>query len=208
MKLLGVILVIIATLSTVSRAQNENIRGIVQTANGVLVVWNEPGNNFTLEAKGSNFENIPNQNVAFMLGGKFLQVVTASTNEILADSQGQQKPGDNEILIAHQVWETKYIKDETGMKPKINSEFLKLSNGKTALLWSYRMSDKPGEKVERQVFLTVVKGEQVLVLNGKITPATTEPAVRAFLLDTLQTLRTSTGPLSQDDAQRLARTPN
>ena len=202
MNFLAVTIVIIASLSTVSRGQNENIRGILRTTTGVLVVWNEPGNNFTLEARGTNIENIPNQNVAFLLDRQFLQVVTASVNDILADSKRQQKLDDNEILIAHQAWETKYLKDDTGVKPKISSEFVKLSNGKTALLWSYRMSEKPD--AERPVFLTVVKGDHVLELNGKITPTVTQAAARSFLLDTIQTLKTSPAPLSQADAQRLA----
>jgi len=206
MKFLAITLVIIATLSTVSRAQNENIRGILRTPTGLLVVWNEPGNNFTLDVKGSNFENIPNQDVAFLLDGKFLQVVSASTKDVLADSKRQQKLDDNEILIAHQTWETKYLKDDAGATPKISSEFIKLSNGKTALLWSYRMSEKPG--AERPVFLTVVKDDHVLELNGKITPTVSQTAARNFLLETIQTLKTSPNPLSQADAQRLARTPN
>ena len=118
MKFFAVTVVIIATLSTVSRAQNENIRGILRTATGLLVVWNEPGNNFTLDVKGSNFENIPTKDVAFLLDGKFLQVVSASTKDVLADSKRQQKLDDNEILIAHQTWETKYLKDDAGAAPK------------------------------------------------------------------------------------------
>jgi hypothetical protein len=206
MKFFALTLVIIAALSTVSRAQNENVRGILQTANGVLVVWNEPGNNFTLEAKGAKFENIPDQNVAFLMDGKFLQVVVASVSDVLADSPPRQKPDDNQILIAHQTWETKYIKDDAGMYPKISSEFLKLSNGKTALLWGYRMSEKQG--AERPIFLTVVNGDHVLELNGKITRSVSQTAARSFLLETIQTVKTSPGPLSQQDAQRLAKTPN
>ena len=202
MKLFAFTLVIIASLATASRAQNENIRGILRTSTGVLVVWNEPGNNFTLDVKGSNFENIPTKDVAFLLDGKFLQVVTASTIDILADSKRQQKLDDNEILIAHQTWETKYVKDDAGATPKISSEFLKLSNGKTALLWSYRMSEKPG--AERPVFLTVVKDDHVLELNGKITPTVTQTMARSFLLETIQTLKTTPNPLTQEDAQRLA----
>ena len=202
MKFFAVTLVIIAALSTVSRAQDENIRGIVRTAAGVLIVWNEPGNNFTLEAKGTNFENLTNADVAFHLDGKFLQVVSASTNDVLAESKPQEKLDDNAILIAHQIWETKYLKDDAGMKPKISSEFIKLSNGKTALLWSYRMSEKPG--AERPVFLTVVKDDHVLELNGKITQTVTQAAVRSFLMQTVETLKTSPKPLTQEEAQRLA----
>jgi len=202
MKFLIVTLFIIAALSTATRAQNENIRGILRTSTGILVVWNEPGNNFTLEAKGTNFENITNSNVAFHLDGKFLQLVTVSTTDVLADSKRQQKLDDNELLIAHQTWETKYLKDDAGAAPKISSEFIKLSNGKTALLWSYRMSEKPG--AERPVFLTVVKDDHVLELNGKITATVTQTAARNFLIETIQTLKTSPTPLSQADAQRLA----
>ena len=206
MKILAVTIVMIAALSTVSRAQDENIRGILQTAKGVLVVWNEPGNNFTLEAKGTNFEQITNANIAFHLDGKFLQVVTVSTTDVLADSKRQQKLDDNELLIAHQTWETKYLKDDAGAAPKVSSEFIKLSSGKTALLWSYRMSEKPG--AERPVFLTVVKDDHVLELNGKVTQTVTQTAARNFLLETMQTLKTTPNPLTQEDAQRLAKTPN
>ncbi|PYT01030.1 MAG: hypothetical protein DMF63_05035 [Acidobacteria bacterium] len=206
MKFFAVTLVIIAALSTVLSAQNENIRGIVRTASGVLVVWNEPGNNFTLDVKGSDFESIPNTQVAFLLDGKFLQVVTAATSDVLAESQAQKKLDDNDLLIAHQTWETKYVKNDAGSKPKISSEFIKLSNGKTALLWSYRMSEKTDE--ERPVFLTVVKDDHILELNGKITTKVTQTVTRNFLLETIQTLKTSTNPLTQEEAQRRARKPN
>jgi len=206
MKLFSIILTIAAFLflSTTSRAQDENIRGIVRTANGVLVVWNEPGNNFTLEVKGKNFEPIQNKNVAFLLDGKFLQIVTALTSDFLTDAQRQQKLDDKGILTAHREWESKYLEGSIGDKLKLDSEFVSLSNGKTGLLWSFPVPENAGGTVDRQIFLTLVKGDRVMVLNGAVTPTINGAAVRKFLLDTVQTLRTSVNPLTQEDAQKLA----
>jgi len=189
-------------------AQDENIRGAVVTRTGLLIVWNEPHNNFTIEVKAKTFEQVKNKNLAFLVDGKFLQVVTAFTGDFISDIQKQQQPDEKTILLSHRDWESKYLEQTVGEPLKVDSEAISLANGKPALFWSFLVPEKDRAKVKRQVFLTVCKGESVLVLNGAVTPEVSEQAVRQFLLETINTLRIRERPLSRAEAVELATTVN
>jgi hypothetical protein len=157
---------------------------------------------------GTKVERVPNRNLAFLFDGKFLQIVTALKKDFLTESQKQQQMDESSTLAAHQDWETKYLETVVGEKIKVDSEKIRLSNNKDALLWSFRVPDKDQGKVKRQVFLTVVKGESILVLNGAETPTVDLDTARRFLLESVATLKISDKPLTQDEAKKLASKSN
>jgi len=206
LKLIGLLLLVLTPV--VSYAQDDNVRGAVATRSGLLVVWNEPQNNFTIEIKGKAFERVQNDNLAFLMDGKFIQIVTAIDKAFLTDSQQQQRLDERAILRAHRDWESKYLGDTASEKLVVDSEEISLSNGKSALLWSFLSPQKDREKVKRQIFLCVCKGESVLVLNGAETTDVDRDTVRRFLLETIATLKTGEKPLSRAEAVELARKVN
>lgn len=191
-----------------SYAQDENVRGAIATGSGLLIVWNEPQNNFTIGIKGKAVRPVPNTNLAFLIDGKFIQVVTAFNKDFLTNSQKLQKLDEKALLLAHRDWESKYMEDTVGEKLAIDSEEMLLTNGKPALLWSFATPERDREKVRRQVFLSVCKGESILVLNGAETPEIDKDTVRRFLLETVLTLKIREKPLSRVEAMELASKAN
>ena len=194
-------------LSTASFAQDQNIRGAVKSRDGLLIVWNEPDNNFTLYVKSISIEPIPNRNLAFLFDDKFLQIVSAQKNDFLTDAQKKQSLDEAAVLSAHRDWESNYLSGELGEKLKIESEQIKLSNGKPALIWSF-VPPKNSGTVKKQVFITVASRVAIVVLNGASTATVSEQAVRTFLLDTINTLHLTEKPLSQADAVKMASKKN
>ncbi len=187
-----------------SFAQDEKVRGAVETKSGLLIVWNEPKNNFTLEVKGKDFERVPNKNIAFLVDGKFLQITSAFNRDFLAEDQRKEKLDEKAILTTHGDWESNYLGQVLGENLKIDSEHIKLSNSKNALLWSFMVPKNVKGEVKKQIFLSVTKGESVLVLNGAVTSTVNEEAVRRFLLETAVTLKVSEKALSRKEAEDLA----
>jgi hydrogenase maturation factor len=94
---------------------------------------------------------------------------------------------------------------EDAYKAKLNtdSSWRKLSNGKDALLWQAGVPASAKSNVSKQVYLTVVKGDYVLVLGGAVTDTTSESAAQQLLLNTIETLKTSDKPT---DLQKLRET--
>ncbi len=197
-------ILLILILTGLTTAQDENIRGVVKSPNGILIVWNQPSNNFTLQVKGNDVEPVENRNLAFLIDGKFLQVVTAFKKDFLSDKQKKEDLDDKSILAAHFIWESSYLEQVVGEKLDIISETISLPNNKAAILWSFRTPEKDKGEVLRQVFLTTVNGESVLALNGAVTSSVGESTVRDFLLATAATLSVRDKPLTQKEAKELA----
>jgi hypothetical protein len=201
-------LLLLGFAPVISNGQDEHVRGAVATKTGLLIVWNEPQNNFTIQIRGKAVERVQNKNLAFLIDGKFIQIVTAFNKDFLGGAQSEQKLDEKAILLAHRDWESKYLRETVGEKLTVDSEEISLSDGKPALLWSFLTPEKDREKVKRQVFLTVCKGESVLVLNGAETSEIDRETVRRFLLETIATLKIRKGPLSRADAVELASKTN
>ena len=188
----------------VAIAQDDNVRGIVRTERGYLVVWNQPKNNFCLHAIGKVFEKIPNENIAFLVDGNFLQITAAFKKDFLTSDQKKQGLEEPDILLAHRDWESNYLGQVLKEKLKIDSEPIKLSTNKDALLWSFLVPENSKGEVKKQIFLTVVNDESVIVLNGAVTSKFTEAMVRQFLLTVAITVKPSKNALSREDAVKLA----
>ena len=193
------VLVPIATV-----AQDDNVRGAVRTESGFLIVWNQPKNNFALYVNGKDFERVPNQNLAFLVNGKFLQITAAFKKDFLTGGQLQQDLNETGILLAHKNWESNYLGQLLHETLKIDSEPVKLSTNKDALLWSFLVPESSKSEVKKQMFLTVVNGESVVVLNGAVTSTVDEATVRRFLFEVAVTLKASKKALSREDAVKLA----
>lgn len=188
--------------------QDDRVRGAVRTKSGLLIIWNEPKGNFTLELRGKEFEPVENKNVAFLVDGKFLQIVSPFRSEFLSAELKPEKLDESKILAIHRDWEADYLGNVLKEKLHVESEEIKLKNDKAALIWSFVVPKSAGGSVKKQIFLTVVKGDSLLALNGAVTPEVTEELVRRFLIETANTLRVYEKPLTQKDAIELAEKAN
>ena len=201
-------LLFFAMFPIVILAQDDNVHGAIRTESGFLIVWNQPKNNFTLNVNGKDFEQIPNKNLAFLINGKFLQITAAFKKDFLTPGQEKQSLNETGILLAHKDWESNYLEQIVHETLKTVSEPVKLSNNQDALLWSFLVPESSKSEVKRQVFLTVVNGESVVVLNGAVTATVDEATVRKFLFEVAVTLKPSKKPISRESSIKLASKTN
>jgi len=204
MKYLAILLLLLS--ATVAFAQDEQ-SGMIKTAKGVLVVWNEPGDYFTIEIKGNKITP-GQQSMFFEVDGKIFQIQTAEKKLFLKNPA--DKALDNKaILAAHRDWEWDYLAGVLKRELKVESEWIDLAGGQQALAWSYDMPKVADtQTVKRQPYLTVVKRDHVLVLNRALTDLADERDAKLFMLETLLTLKPSDKPLSLQKASEQVKKDN
>ena len=179
--------------------QGDYRSGAIKSSSGYLLVWNQPNNYYILEIKGKDVRQTSTERKVFSIDGMFLQIVDAPIENFLQAAQ-RQKLDDKAILDTHRDWEVKFLESEYKAKLEIESSWQKLTNGKDALLWLASVPETAKTNVKKQMYLTLVKGDQVLMLGGAVTGTTEENAARQLLLNTIETLKTSDKPT---DLQKL-----
>ncbi len=170
----------------------------IRTAAGVVVVWNEPDCRFTVEIPCKAVEPLEHPAHFFIKAdGVPFQIQTAKGKDILA------KPAavlPAELLKVHRDWEEKSLEKALEAEIVPESEPLTLSNGDQALLWSYRMPAGMDAEVVRQVYLTRVVGEEVVVINAVVVKGAKVEGIRKNLIATANSLRVHDVPI---DLQKL-----
>jgi hypothetical protein len=181
--------------------QDPPSRAAIKTADGYLLAWNRPDIHFTILIKGKDVKPLNDtENVFFQVDGMVFQIQLASISEFAPDAK-EKKLDDKTILAAHRDWESKYAEETFGSKLKVESTSTKLSNGAEALLWQYDMPETMKVEAKKQVYLTLVSGDYVIVLNSVVTPKVSEEQARKLLQDIVATLKTSADPI---DVKKLA----
>lgn len=183
----------IPTLKVVSDSLEDYRSGAIKSASGYLLVWNQPNNYYILEIKGKDVRQTSTERKFFSVDGMFLQIVEASVADVLPSAK-RAELDDKAILNAHRDWEAKFMEDAYKAKLQVESTWRKLSNGKDALLWQASVPESAKSNVSKQVYLTVVTGDYVLVLGSAVTDTTGENAAQQLLLNTMETLKTSDKP--------------
>ena len=192
--------------------QQENGVNAIKTADGFLLVWNQPDIHFTLGIKGKEVRPLNStEHVFFNLDGVVFQAQCVAISEFINDAQ-KQKLNDMSILLAHKDWESQFI-ESTLLGKKLNVQTVpqKLSNGGEALLWKFEMPTMPAvanSSVKEQIYLTVVTGDHVILLNTVVDEAISESTAQKFLLDTISTLKVSSKPINVQELQESIRKGN
>lgn len=161
---------------------------LLKTDAGILWVHNGGQTNFTIEIKGNDIQ--PLQEFPFISVDKRPMQVHVLAIDEFYQAKPQSQANSSAILQAHQNWEAEHHSKLLSTKLKVEAEAL-LVNGREALFWSYQMPAAHQSDFQAQLFLTIVIGNDLLLLN---TPAkTNEPlnTSRTFLLDTLKTIKVS-----------------
>jgi hypothetical protein len=209
---LGLIVILMSSLLTASAAHQEDAITVIKTDDGVMLVWNLPDLHFTIEIKGTDVRplNSP-ESVFFNVDGKVLQVQSVAVNEFMKDAE-RTKKDDKSILVAHRDWESQFIESSLlGKKLTVETVPQKLSNGSEGLLWKFAMPKMPemtNTTAKAQIYLTVVSGAHVILLNGVVEGETVESAVQNFLLETISTLKVSPKPINLRELQESIRKGN
>jgi uncharacterized protein involved in high-affinity Fe2+ transport len=173
--------------------QGDYRSGAIKSATGYVLVWNQPNNYYVLEINGKDVRQTSTERKFFSVDGMFLQIVDAAIGDVVQAAQ-RQKMNEREILEAHRDWEAKFMEGEYKAKLKVEHSWQKLNNGKDALLWHASLPETATGNVKKQVYLSVVQGDYVLMLGGAVTDTYGERVTQLLLLNTMQTLKTSNKP--------------
>jgi hypothetical protein len=183
-----------ATPSSIS-AQDESPISAIKTLDGYLLVWNRPDLHFTVLIKGKDIKPLNDtEHVFFNVDGMVVQVQLALVNEFAPDAKARRLD-DKAILAAHRDWESKFLEGLLSSKLKLQSFNAKLSAGGEASLWQFDMPEGMNADTRKQLYLTVVRGEYVVLLNAAAITSISEETARKFLLDTMATLKISPTPI-------------
>jgi hypothetical protein len=167
----------------------------------MLFVWNIHELHFTLAVKGKDIKPANDPDHIFLtVDGKPLQIQAAAIREFAPNAK-EKKLDDKAVLAAHRDWESKYIEGLLKSKLTLHSFSVNMSALGPASLWEYDMPEGMNIEAKTEVYVTVVRGDFVLMLNCEATTTTPEVEVRKFLLDTMATLKISSDPI---DVQKLS----
>lgn len=181
--------------------QPEDGWALITTSDGVLFVWNIDGLHLTLAVKGKDIKRVNDPDHIFIaVDGKMLQIQAAEIRDFAPNAK-EKKLDDKAVLAAHRDWESKYIEGLLKSKLTLHSFSVNVSGLGTGSLWEYDMPEGMNAEVKTQLYLTVVRGDYVVMLNCEATATTPEVEVRKFLLDTMATLKTGDVPI---DVQKVS----
>src|SRR5258705_7683658 len=187
------LLAVICVTTGIAGSHSSDINAI-KTANGFVLVWNQPGNYFTLDIVGKDVKPVTGKDVFFNVDGKVLQVQSLAISEFLGDAKIDHTNGPA-VRAAHRDWEFQYLESTLGKKLRLESTTITLKNGRSGLLWSYDMPEGLNVQAKKQIYLTVLNGENLILLNGVVDSDNSTEVMQNFLKDVALTLRPSTKPI-------------
>ena len=170
-----------------------------------MLVWNQPGSHFTLTIKGKDVQTESREYVLFKVDQMFFQVQAVAISKFMKET-AKGKAEETAILMAHRDWESDYLQNTLKKKFTVQTVVKKLRDGRDALLWRYDMPELPPEMhstAKAQVYLSVVCGDHVILLNSTVEGLKTEAMAQALLLDTIATLKTSAAPIDVQEVRKI-----
>jgi hypothetical protein len=175
--------------------QQEDGWSAIKTDEGILFVWNQPGLSFSILIKGKEVKPLNDpEHIYFSVDGRILQIQLAGIINFARDAK-EKKLDDKAILAAHRDWEAKYVEGLIHSKLTVRTFNTKLSNGGDAMMWQFDMPKEMNAEAQKELYLTLVAKDYVLLLNSEATAAFPDADGRKFLLDTIATLKISSTPI-------------
>lgn len=171
---------------------------VTRSAGGMVLVWDWPGNQFTLEVKGKDVQaGLADRHgrLFFEADDILLLVQPAIISDFVKrpDASGLGTPA---ILRAHMDWEAQYIESEVlGKKLDVKAAPQKLADGRDVLLWEYEVPEGTDFPYKQMVHLTVRSGDNfVLMLHSQLKSRDQAGAARQLLLNTAATIKPTATP--------------
>lgn len=175
--------------------QQEDGWSAIKMDEGILFVWNQPGLSFSILIKGKEVRPLNDpEHIFFGVDGRVLQIQLAGIINFAPDAK-EKKLDDKAILAAHRDWEAKYVEGLLHSKITVRTFNTKLSNGGDAMMWQFDMPKEMNAEAQKELYLTLVAKNYVLLLNSESTAAIPDADGRKFLLDTIATLKISSTPI-------------
>lgn len=184
-----------ANASSLVSLQQEDGWAMIKTADGALFVWNASGLSFSLALKGAEIKPLEDPEHIFLsVDGRVLQIQLAAIKNFAPDAK-EKRLDDKAILAAHRDWESKYIEQLIKSKLTLRTFNAKLSTGSDASMWQFDMPEGMNAVAQKQLYLTLVAKDYVLMLNSEASAAMSDADGRKFLVDTIATLKFSPTPI-------------
>jgi hypothetical protein len=194
--------VLALTLNASIAKGQEDGPAAIRTSDGYLFVWNRQDLHFSLSIKGKDIQPLNDtEHIFFNVDGKVFQIQSLPINNFLSG----QRLDDKSILAAHRDWESKFVEGLLSKKLTVQSSSEKLGNGSDILLWQFDMPQGLDDDAKKQLYLTLVSKDYVLLFNSVATKTISESVARKFLLDTVATLKISSVPISVKELQEAIR---
>lgn len=173
------VLLTLATASLMAPAFGEGVSA-VKTTDGVRVVWDRPDLKFTVGIPGKKIEPLEHPEHFFLkVDGTPIQIQAAHRDRIFSKPVEISPKG---LLLAHRDWEDRNLEKALGAELTPASDLILLADETEALFWSYRMPKGMDAEVVKQLYLTRVAGDHVVVLNGALLKGKKEDELRKTLV--------------------------
>ena len=190
--LISASVVLLCALTSMAQTDDSPQRAAVRTPQGARFIWNQPGNNFTLDIRGNDVRpNNSTTDVYFKADGTVIQIQVAAIGQFVSASD---RPDNRKILIAHRDWEAQHAETILGNLTVTETTDVKLETGRQALFWKFAVPEKFAQVGKTSEFLTTVNGNYVIVVAANAADQSNEERVRQVLVNTLLTLKVSDKP--------------
>lgn len=165
---------------------------ILKSEKGFLLVHNRQPISYTIEFKGQTIKPMESDHPVFLIDGQLLQVVSVEREKFLKPTAGSTKePTVEEVLESHKVWESDYIGESLNAKLSVTSEIFEIMPKRKVMFWSFPMPKEAKAALSHYLFLTTAIGNDILGLNSSIKTPEEQKSSRAYLVESMNTLKTS-----------------
>ncbi|MFL6467539.1 MAG: hypothetical protein ACJ72Z_06245 [Pyrinomonadaceae bacterium] len=156
----------------------------IKNERGLHIISNEPGNYFSIRIEGTAAARLhtPKKYWYTVDGIRFEFYSEENAKFVMTDV-----PQLDDVVVLR-LYRSELIRRFANLKPKIRSSWLKLANGKDALLLSYEgRPASPVPVTDRQLFIVITGPMHVFGLFAPVLTGQTEAQVRRVLIRTLGT---------------------
>lgn len=170
---------------------------VIQTEKGYLIVNNRETDSYTLEFRGIEFDPQDGDHPVFTIDDRLVQIVSVpKKNYWTPKANAKGEPSDDDLLEAHKIWERDYLAGALKARLSVTSEIFDIERKRKVMYWSFAMPKELESDFSHQIFLTTLIGKDVLGLNASPKTAAEQRAYRDYLVESMNTLKTSSKPFN------------
>jgi len=205
---LGLLMIIvnISSASFMGEEEDEYPIGVYITKEGTTVYSNAGGDFFTFKIGGQKATGFKKNNNFFLnVEGKGVQVNVVALSEFLSSEEIKKDTNELDIIKKHSQFELNYIQDMMKMQLDVKSEHKRCKNGRLILVWSFDMPKMPEAKdntVKRQLLVTTVVRNHVLVLDGIIVNENDYDEFYSLLENCMNTVELHKTPFEPEEQEK------
>jgi hypothetical protein len=171
-------------------------QGLIGTSTSLIIVYNNPDNNFYIQLDGVDKKKTE-QPTVFILDNNLVQVLALSKSKFLPDNFKSKSQTD--IIKAYIKWESDYIKESYKWDVNIKTENLKTRSNKEVVFWAYDMPT--GEEIvtdstkttptQTQMFILRIVKDYIVGINTPLFDADQYEKNKTYLIKNIDNIVTS-----------------